>query len=525
MGSYLVQQYVDTSQELFPEKKAVCAGNVRITYEELYSRSNKLANSLISHGVGRQAFCLKRSERCIVAMAGILKADAIYVPIDSNCPLERSRRIVDDCKPKVVICDGVTVDKILNVIADMDVTPFVISADCGGEIRRTVKGKIVFQNEIDDGNDKAPEYHNLDTDIAYILYTSGSTGNPKGVMISHLNIINYVDWASECFEISKTDNILSTAPFHFDMSTFDIYCALKTGATLCIAPESSLLFPGKLLSLIEKERITIWKGVSSLIMYLARTGSLKKDRIKTLKKILFGGEVLATKYLIEWMKTYPDKKFYNVYGPTEATGISTYYLITRIPDNENCAIPIGKACKNTEVLLLKEDGSAARVGEMGELCIRGSGLSRGYWGDPEKTATSFVCHYSTPMPGDRIYRTGDIARLRPDGNYEYICRKDQQVKHMGYRIELSEIENAILSIEAVNEAAVILAWSDKYETTDLIAFYSAGNGISPEAISKELAERLPNYMLPKRIYGIATLPRTERGKIARNALQDLACNV
>lgn len=520
MLNYLAQSYLDNTRELTPNRTAVSCSTDSITYEELCIFSNKLANCLISKGVVRQdrvAFCLKRSVNSLVAIFGILKADCIYVPIDPKSPLKRCRAIIDDCEPSTLICDSETIDKMLQTISDIQFMPKRVIVEHNEGLPKAIENGLITRAEIEEQDSKKPDYKNVDTDIAYILYTSGSTGNPKGVMISHLNITNYIKWAIDCFDITRKDNILSTAPFHFDMSTFDIYCAMGAGARLCIATESCLLFPNKLLSLIEKEQITIWKAISSLIMYLAKTGSLKEGRIPTLKKVLFSGEVLPTKHLIPWMETYPEKLFYNAYGPTEATGISTYYHVQQIPKDPQQPIPIGRPCTNTDVFLLNEDDSLA---EVGELCIRGSSLSRGYWNDPEKTNKVFVTNPLNHVQGDRIYRTRDLAKLRNDGNYIFIGRRDNQIKHMGYRIEPFEIENAILSLNKVDDAAVILSKSQEFDIEELVAFFAADEDVTSDEIMTELRNCIPHYMLPQHIIELKHIPRTDRGKIDRGALNE-----
>jgi amino acid adenylation domain-containing protein len=367
----------------------------------------------------------------------------------------------------------------------------------------------------------APRYRNIDADAAYILYTSGSTGSPKGVIVSHLNVINYIEWSVDFFNIGNEDRILNTAPFYFDMSTFDVFTTLKSGATLCIAPDRCLVFPQKLMDLIEKEGITLWKGVSSLLMYMATTGCLKKDRISSLRKVLFGGEVLPTKHLMNWMKSYPAKQYYNVYGPTEATGISACYPVEKIPDTSDETIPIGTACANTELFVLTEDGCLAGVGETGELCIRGSGLSPGYWNDEEKTARAFIRNpLNRTALHDRVYRTGDLARRREDGLIEYLGRKDFQIKYLGYRIEIFEIEQALLSLDNIHHAAVVLCNSHRGEMAEMVAFVESPEEIVSEAVMRGLNRLLPNYMIPGRIIQLTKMPVTDRGKTDRNLLQN-----
>jgi amino acid adenylation domain-containing protein len=384
---------------------------------------------------------------------------------------------------------------------------------------RIGKGSEEYKS-VDYGFDLNVGYSNIDVDLAYILYTSGSTGNPKGVMITHSNVINYIEWAIEQFEITEEDVILSTAPFHFDMSTFDIYCSLRTGATLCIAPEQYMLFPKKLFEFIENERVSVWKGISSLLMYIARTGLLHPGRIPSLRKILFGGETLPTKYLIAWMESFPEKSFFNVYGPTEATGISTFYCVRKSPASAQERVPIGKACGNTEVFLLNAEYDSYLCKEVGELCIRGSGVGRGYWNDPIKTRECFIknpLHKNTP---EKVFRTGDLAFKGESGDYYFIGRRDHQIKYMGYRIDLSEIEDSLLSIDEVEEAAAILPDINESGMREIVAFVECRDDISMSCILRKLRHRLPSYMIPKQTFMDYTIPRTDRGKVDRMKLHE-----
>jgi amino acid adenylation domain-containing protein len=522
MRPLLVQQYLDYSLQHQPDKVAVTDGKERLTYEELELLSNRLAHCLRGGGVARQdcvVIYMQRSINCLVAMLGILKADAIYVPIDQKSPAERLKKIIGDCRPRALICDSSTINGLADEAHFPDSRPPIISLDNQG--RRPKPPGACFLEDVRACSDEQPPYRNNETDTAYVLYTSGSTGSPKGVMTSHANINNYIEWATNFLAIGATDKILGTAPFHFDMSTFDIFSTLKTGATLCVAKDNLLLFPEMLLRFMEREEITIWKGISSLLMYIERAGILAKDRLPTLRKILFGGESLPAKYLIRWMETYPDKHFYNAYGPTEATGISLCYPVRDIPQNPGDRIPIGKPCKDATVFLLKEDNSLAGTGEIGELCITGTCLSKGYLNDRAKTAHAFINNTFATGGGEYIYKTGDLAQLRPDGNYEFIDRIDNQVKFLGYRIELCEIEQALLAIKEINAVAVQLLQSTHEGLTELVAFYESEKDLAPSGIMATLAAHLPKYMLPRQLIKLECLPRNDRGKICRLSLQAL----
>jgi amino acid adenylation domain-containing protein len=427
--------------------------------------------------------------------------------------------VIKDCLPSAIICDKSTLDRVSEILPQINSKIAIIILESDKVISTEKDINSYYQEQINQCASENPIYQNIDTDIAHIIYTSGSTGKPKGVMISHLNIINYINWAASEFQISQEDVILGTAPFHFDMSTFDIFCSLKAGCKFCITPDTYLLFPKKLINLIDQEKVTIWKGISSLLIYLARIHSLDNNDIPTLKKIIFAGEVLPTKYLIDWMKRYPEKEFYNGYGPSEGTGMSTLYRVQSIPNDSAEKIPIGKACSNCEIILLNEDNSKTETGHTGEICIRGSGVSSGYWNDPEKTKKSFIINPLTKRESDRIYKTGDLGVIDKNGDITFIGRKDQQVKWMGYRIELGEIENVLMSFDDINEAVVFLYEDSNSDAEkELIACIETSDELKISQTLEKLSQKLPHYMIPKRLIPVVKIPRSDRGKVDRNKL-------
>lgn len=516
MPEHLAHHYLDHSAKLFPEKIAVTDGRTSLTFGTLALLSDQLGYFLaglgISHGK-RVVYYLRRDLDCIVSTVGILKSGAAYIPVDQKTPLERWKQIVEDSMPDAIICNAATLEEVIKRISLLNIQPALICLTPRFELVRSPE-KLFFLEEIM----SAPSMLTFDLssdDVAYVLYTSGSTGVPKGVMVTHANIRNYIDWAIEYFNITAEDRILGTAPFYFDMSTFDIFCFLAAGATLCVATEGLLLFPEKLVQFIEHENITIWKGVSSLLMYMCRAGVLHPDRMPDLRTIIFAGEPLAPQYLAKWMSTFPAKSFYNGYGPTEATGVSLCYHVKSIP-KAGQPIPIGRPCKGAQVILLDEAGLPVRRGEIGELCISGVCLAKGYLNDIEKTNRDF-----TPPPadcsvlGERIYHTGDLVRQNEDGNYIFISRKDHQVKWMGYRIELSEIETKLMAHPAIRDTVVLLMDTQGTGLTELVALFEAEGQVDARVLSQFLEDRLPAYMIPKRFVQVSALPRNDRGKIAR----------
>ncbi|MCK4507308.1 MAG: amino acid adenylation domain-containing protein [Desulfuromonadales bacterium] len=516
----LVQQYMDEHTCHASARTAVIDGQDSLSYSELEKASNQLAHFLKHKGIKRQdhvVFSLQRSVNCLTAILGILKADAVYVPLDPKTPELRRRAILADCSPRAILCDKSTLKQI-DLASSAREGILVVVLDLSLPFSTVDATQPAGWREVQESDADQPSYSNQADDLACIMYTSGSTGQPKGVMITHRNIRAYIDWAVDCMALDTTDRILGTAPFHFDMSTFDVHSMLKAGGTLCIANEMMTLFPEKLVRFIEEHEITVWKGVSSLLMYLARAGVLGSSRMPSLKTILFAGEPLPAKYLIQWMSAYPGKKFINAYGPTETTGVSLYYQLDRAPLSPRERIPVGRPCTDTEVFLLLEDTSVAGEGVIGELCIAGPGLARGYLNDPLKTAQSFIEPEQGRGRGQRYYLTGDLALLRNDGHYEYISRKDNQVKIMGYRIDLGEVEHALLSIDGIEDAAALVTESEHAHLPELVACYEASMDLSPSTVMMKLKSLLPGYMIPKRLLKTSQIPRKERGKIDRSSL-------
>lgn len=525
MAEYLVQHLADSASEVSPSSAALSGpAGAPLTFADLDRLSNQVARFLVASGVRRQdrvALCLRRTPKAVVAITGTLKADAVYVPIDPKAPIERQRQVIDDCRPSALVCDQDTATAALELARRSEPGIPIVCLD---EIPPAVEptgATFVGRRQIETFPDGTLPYRNIESDLAYILYTSGSTGRPKGVMVTHRNVLDYAGWAVDYFGLSSDDKVLATAPFHFDMSTFDVFSALKSRARLCICPEEFLLFPARLLNYLEAEGITIWKTVPSLFVYMSRTGCLKAGRMPTLTRMLFGGEVLHPRNLAQWMRLYPEKAFFNVYGPTEATGVSLCHAVTSMPEDDQTRVPIGRPCANTEALLLRADGTLACVGEEGELHIRGAGVAAGYWNDPEKTRTAFVDNPLSPGRGDRLYRTGDRAVQRADGSFEFLGRNDEQVKYMGYRIATSDIEAALVALGGISEAAVFLDESERLVAPELVAVVQCEPGREASGIGRELGLRLPPYMVPKRIVPVASLPRTDRGKVARQQLRAL----
>jgi amino acid adenylation domain-containing protein len=520
--NYLVQDYLSESAQRFPDNIFLKDPSTSVTFKETDILTNRLANLLVASGLKRHdrvCFFLRRSTDAFKALFGILKADGLYIGINPKTPADRVRQIFNDSQCRYVIANKDSYDLLAGILKEMPPGIRVILLSSKKDVQVKGANDLLDLVDIERASAHKRVYENIDIDLAYILYTSGSTGTPKGVMITHRNVMDYTEWASDYFHIGPQDRIANTSGLYFDLSVFDIYCAAKCGACIYVIPDSALPFPKKITDLIDQEKLTIWNSVPSLMTYMAKVGALHEDRCQSLQKIVFCGEVMPTRTMMEWMKTYPGKMFVNLYGPAETTCESMVYHIEACPTDPEVPLPIGKACANTEVFTLKEDMTLAGPGEEGELYIRGSSNGMGYLNDPQKTESKFVLSPFNKFYPERIYATGDIARLRPDGNYDFVGRKDFQIKYMGYRIELGEIESVLNSLNYVVESAAITSGSPEGEDNKIVAFVCLNTPKETAEIKEAMTKKLPHYMVPRKIVVLDAMPKNLHGKIDRTALR------
>ncbi len=518
----LIQEYFMKSAQLFPNQVAVNFKEENITYTELHAYSNKLAHFLIHIGIqqnSRIAFCLHKSLHSIKSVLGILKADCCYVPLDPHSPPERLQQIVEDCSPAVVLCDTATLDHTLSILqrrnGDSPLPKLIVLSPQDFNTKRYQKehqGELYTEEAVLQQPETPRPFENKGSDLAYIIYTSGSTGKPKGVMITHANVISFIEWVVPKFHIAREDILSNHAPMHFDLSTFDMYSTFKSGARLVLVPPELNSFPERLVQFMEQKEISVWMSVPSILTYIAKVDILNPTRIPQLRLIIPTGEVFPTPFLAQWMNLFPQKTFVNMFGPTETTVECTYYIIDKVPTDLSLNIPIGKACDHLEVFALKEDGTIAGVGELGELYVRGLSVSPGYWNNQQKTEEHFVKNPLFSNLNDKVYWSGDLVQLQEDGNYLFKGRKDHQIKYMGHRIELGEIEAALQSLPTVREAIVI--FSKIHEAGKLVAYVALSKSMDHAQIQEELSTLLPKYMIPE-IKIVEKLPRTTTGKIDR----------
>ena len=524
--SELLQRWVRDHAQHRPDAAAVRLGDRRMTYGELERASNRLANLLVAAGCqrgDRVGLLIPKSPEAVVAMLGVLKLGAIYVPLDTASPVARLAKILEQCDDRWLLAAGDTGVQVDLLAAELS-SPRAKALQVGwlgGGVPPAVTPVMFDAGDLSRALELGVPTRSSPSDPAHILFTSGSTGVPKGVVITHANVWHFVRWAVQYFGIGPADRNSGHSPLHFDLSTFDIYGTLAAGAELVMIPPELSLLPHRLAKLIRDAELTQWFSVPSVLNYMAKFDAVKEGDFPALRRLMWCGEVFPTPPLIHWMKRVPHAQFTNLYGPTEATIASSFYTVTECPASEDETIPIGRACGGEELLVLDEHRRPVPVGEQGDLYIAGVGLSPGYWRDRERTQQAFSLRPRTSNPEDRIYRTGDLAVMGEDGLVRFCGRADNQVKARGYRVELGEIETALHALGVLRECAVVAAPGVAFDSVICCAYVPlAGASPTPAGMREELARVLPAYMLPARWLAVDALPATSNGKIDRNTLKE-----
>lgn len=514
--------YVEGSAVRFPERVAVVdPDGWSLTYTELDRWTDRVAGFLVAAGVqpgDRVGVIVPKGIHALVACLGAMKARAAYVPADYTAPAERNRAILSDCQVRVALLANSCAPILDAWPAQVPMPATVLFLDDGplpGGLDRVVARRWKDALEHDsvrvDGRQR--------NDLAYILYTSGSTGIPKGVMLTHENALSFVEWCSEVFHPTEDDRFSNHAPFHFDLSVLDLYVSLKHGATLFIVSEDLGKSPKDLAAFIAANRLTVWYSTPSILALLAQFGDLGSRDYTALRLVLFAGEVFPVKHLREVVSAWPAPEYYNLYGPTE-TNVCTFARIpTPIDSERSTPYPIGFACSHCQSLLIDPDGQIVGPGDEGLLYIAGPSVFGGYWNRPEQNADLFLTREDR-----RWYNTGDVVRFEDDQGFIYLGRRDRMVKRRGYRIELGEIERGLYQHPSIGEAAV-LAVPDESSGVRIMAYLSAvGSGPRPSIIDLKMfcARQLPSYMSPDAFVFLDALPRTSTNKVDYQALKRVA---
>lgn len=496
----MVTDYLELTAKKYPDKIAFSDGNTSRDFYTLRENALHIASSIINLQFINKpiAVFFDKSVECIEAFLGVNYSGNFYSPLDTKMPIERLNKICKVLNPSCILTDIKHTELVKSFCPNSTILTY-----------ETCIEMAIDYNLIKKTVDKA-----IDTDISYVLFTSGSTGIPKGVVISHKSLIAYTEWVSDSFDINEETILGNQTPFYFSMSVLDIYQTIKNAATMFIIPKILFSFPIKLLDFVAEKKINFIYWVPSALCLVASLKALNKRDISCLKQVLFAGEVMPARQLNMWRKALPNASFANLFGPTETTDICNFYRIDRgLADDES--VPIGDACKNTRLLILDENNEEVCDGRMGELCVKGSILAYGYYKNPEKTREAFVQNPLNDIYPEIIYRTGDLVHRNEFNELIYDGRKDFQIKHMGHRIELGEIEIAAYSLEQVEQCCCLY----DVDKQKIVLFYS-GKIIEKEVLLL-LKKKVNEYMLPNKIIKLVSLPINLNGKIDRVQLNKM----
>jgi len=498
--------YLKKSSRQYPNKVCIGDRSGTYTFRQLEQQAMTIGMAVMQT-LSRQyrqpiPVFMEKSIDAVASFLGIVFSGNHYVPLDIQSPEKRLKQIVETLNAPCIVTD----EKHISHLKEVGLTIPLLSIDSLEEI------EIVPNTTFEDQQRRI-----ISSDPLYVLFTSGTTGIPKGVVITHRSVIDYTEWLSDTFYFSETTVFANQAPFYFDNSILDIYSTLKHGGTLWLVPEEKYMFPQQLLTYLTEKNVNTIFWVPSALTLVANSGIFKSysaDALPPLEKILFCGEVMHNKPLNSWRAAFPSALYANLYGPTEITDVCCYYIIDR-PFNDNESLPIGAACENTEILVLNSENRPVQDDEIGELCVRGESLSLGYYGDAQKTNAVFVQNPLNNSYRDLIYRTGDLVRYNQKNELIFMGRKDYQIKHMGHRIELGEIESMAASLSLISTCCALY---NEAEQKIILVCVCSGPGDEKE-IYMSLKDLLPIYMVPQRIIITDALPLNANGKIDRKKVQ------
>ena len=499
-----ILEYLEKTVKEVPDKTAYTDGKHGLTFAEVFRYSRAIGSYLSREGFYREpvVIYMKKSPEAVAAFYGAVYGRCFYVPFDEEMPEYRVSLILETLKPRLMISDAYTEKKLIKI----------------GFSGRTLRFEDAVKTEIRDEKLAEIREASMDTDPIYIVFTSGSTGVPKGVAACHRSVLDYVENLSKVLGFNRETVFGNQSPLYFDACLKELYPTMMFGATTYLIPKSLFMFPVKLVEYLNENHINTVCWVVSALTMISSMGTFDKVVPKYLHTVAFGSEVFPIKQFNLWRHALPKAQFTNLYGPTECTGMSCYYRVNREfgPDD---VIPIGRPFKNTEILLLNDEDQPAGEGETGEICIRGTCVTLGYYRNPEKTKEVFVQNPLNDCYPELIYRTGDIGRYNEFGELVFVSRKDHQIKHMGHRIELGEIEVHVNQMAGIRMSCCVY---DK-EREKIVLFY-VGDAEGKDII-KALKEKLPRYMIPNLVEKIEEMPFTANGKLNRMELKNRCANL
>jgi len=494
-----VLEYLERTAPRVPEKLAFSNGTDGVTFRAVSEDARRIGTFLAKRGYRNEPVVvfMEKHPRSVVSFFGVVYAGCYYVPLDEEMPLFRIELILGTLRPRACICDTKTKAILETLPAEKEMAVFTFD-----EATAEPEDPAILS---------AIRKRQIDTDPLYVVFTSGSTGVPKGVVACHRSVIDYIEQLSDCLGFSESTVFGNQTPLYFDACLKELYPTLKFGATTYLIPKQLFLFPMKLVDYLNDHRINTVCWVVSALTMISGFKVLEKKKPEYLRTVAFGSEVFPIRQFNLWREALPDASFTNLYGPTEATGMSCFYHVDRA-FSEDESIPIGEPFPNTGLLLLGEDGKEVPAGETGEICLRGTCLTLGYYRNPEKTNEAFVQNPLNDAFPELLYRTGDLAKYNERGELVYLARKDFQIKHMGHRIELPEIEIVAAMCASVAQTACVF----EKERERITLFYTGDAEAKDVAVF--LKKKLPRYMIPGRVLKLETMPLTPNGKIDRKEL-------
>ncbi|MEM8805166.1 MAG: amino acid adenylation domain-containing protein [Cyanobacteria bacterium P01_G01_bin.38] len=525
---YLLSQILDRSAEQLPEREAFRCEGKGLTYAELACRANGLAHWLVMQGVqrgDRVGIYLSKSLESAIALYGIWKAGAAYVPLDPSAPLKRTVYAINHCGIRHLITQKSKRARVAELLPETPDVSCVIGLPDDFPVERPNAHAITYSDWADiPESDAPPTVRLVEQDLAYIMYTSGSTGTPKGMMHTHRSGLSYAKLAAHTYGLHRDDRLGNHSPLHFDISTLGFFAGPLVSATTVIIPEAYTKVPASLSQLIQDEALTVWYSVPFALIQLLLRGVLAERDLSTLRWVLFAGETFPAKHLYALMQRLPQARFSNIYGPAETNQCSYYHippLATGEPIPETVA-PIGQIWANSEERVVNDQDQPVPPGDVGELLVRTPTMMSGYWQRSDLNEKVFYeCQIANQTA--RFYRTGDLVYQLPDGNYQFIGRKDRQIKTRGYRVELDEVEATLVAHPQVEEAATYAAPHEAgSQQIKAAVILKSDAPLTETDLKRYLAERLPAYAVPSRIEIAATFPRTGTGKIDRRAIKEQA---
>ena len=494
-----VLEYLERSSALDPDKIVYQDEHTALTFSQVKQRAKKIGSFLCSRTAKNQPIVIlsEKSVETPLLYLGVLYSGCFYVPIGTDLPKFRMNLILQTVQADIILTDS----KNVKTAEALGFQGQIYSLEeCESEPVR----EDLLQKRMDQA---------LDTDPMYVIFTSGSTGKPKGVIESHRAVIDYIDAFAQTFHLTQDDRFGNQAPLDYIAAIRDIYLPLKTGASTVLIPKKMFSFPVKLFEYLNENRVTTICWVASALCLCVELHAFSGVTLETVNKVFFTGSIMPCKYLRVWQQALPNALYVNHYGPTEITASCTYYVVDHLVDPEE-VLPIGIPFRNTGILLLKDDGTEAKNGEYGEICVKGTCLALGYYHNPEKTRESFVCNPLNTAYAELIYKTGDLGAMNAEGLLEFHGRKDFQIKHMGHRIELGEIEGNVRAMPENRDCCCLY-----HKEKEQLWLFFVGEKADNRSITIYMRERLPGFMIPRNMVKLDAMPTNFNGKLDLEALK------